>query len=40
MYYNKRITACAKHLSGFKLEYLLHLRIPEVLSINKFFSQF
>jgi hypothetical protein len=39
IYYNRKITICIKHLSGFKLEHLLHLRIPKVLSINKFSSQ-
>ena len=40
MCYNKRITTCVRHLSGFKLEHLLYLRILKVLSINKFSNQF
>jgi hypothetical protein len=38
MYYNKRIITCVEHLNNFKQEYLLHLKIPEVLSISKFYN--
>jgi hypothetical protein len=39
-YYNMRIIACAKHLSSFKLDHLMRLIIPKVLSTSKFSNQF